>query len=227
MNGQSEQNSQGDLERRYRRLLACYPRAYRHEFGEEILAVLMATAVEGQQRPELAASADLIRAAFWMHLLPGRAHPPAPVRHAVALMVIGALTSLGAVITMLVSVPTLKAAVYRRYPSLTASQWHGVRTELTVKEIGVAVTIGLWLVLAWALARGHNAARGVFAGYFCLTALSLLVALSQDAAILAPADLVAGAVIWLVQLAALLLLVTEQAKSFYHSRTGWTPSPGH
>jgi hypothetical protein len=41
------------LERGYRRLLACYPRAFRRENEEEILAVLMACAQDGQTRPSL------------------------------------------------------------------------------------------------------------------------------------------------------------------------------
>ena len=36
------------LERGYRRVLACYPKAFRRESEEEILAVLMATAGEGR-----------------------------------------------------------------------------------------------------------------------------------------------------------------------------------
>lgn len=36
-----------ELERRYRRLLACYPRAYRHESEQEILGVLMDGARDG------------------------------------------------------------------------------------------------------------------------------------------------------------------------------------
>ena len=51
-----------DLERRYRRLLACYPRAFRREHEQEILAVLMAGADEGQQRPRLGEAANLIKA---------------------------------------------------------------------------------------------------------------------------------------------------------------------
>ena len=46
------------LERGYRRLLACYPRAYRREHADEILAVLMAGAGEEQRRPRLAESAE-------------------------------------------------------------------------------------------------------------------------------------------------------------------------
>ena len=44
------------LERSYRRRLACYPRAWRRENEEEILAVLLACAAEDQRRPGLAAS---------------------------------------------------------------------------------------------------------------------------------------------------------------------------
>ena len=56
------------LERSYRRMLACYPKAFRRTNEDEILAVLMATAAEGQRRVRLAESADLIRGALRMHL---------------------------------------------------------------------------------------------------------------------------------------------------------------
>ena len=57
-----------DLERRYRQLLACYPRLFRREHEQEILAVLMVGAAEGQQRPELGEAANLIKHALWMRL---------------------------------------------------------------------------------------------------------------------------------------------------------------
>jgi hypothetical protein len=56
------------LERRYGRLLACYPRAFRREHEQEILAVLMAGADEGQQRPRPAEALNLIKHALWMRL---------------------------------------------------------------------------------------------------------------------------------------------------------------
>jgi hypothetical protein len=56
------------LERRYRSLLALYPKDYRREHEQEILSVLMAAATEGQQRPRLAESADLVRSAILMRL---------------------------------------------------------------------------------------------------------------------------------------------------------------
>jgi len=62
---------QADLERGYRRVLACYPRSFRRESEQEILAVLMASAREGQQRVGLAESADLVRGGLRMRLRPG------------------------------------------------------------------------------------------------------------------------------------------------------------
>jgi hypothetical protein len=55
-----------DLERRYRRLLKCFPARYRREHEQEILSVLMAGATEGQRRPGLADSADLVMSALFM-----------------------------------------------------------------------------------------------------------------------------------------------------------------
>lgn len=56
------------LERGYRRLLAWYPRAFRRENEEEMLAVLLAGARPGQQRPGLADAANLIACGLGMHL---------------------------------------------------------------------------------------------------------------------------------------------------------------
>ena len=56
------------LERRYRSLLALYPKAFRREHEQEILSVLMAGAPEGQTRPRPGESADLIRSAILMRL---------------------------------------------------------------------------------------------------------------------------------------------------------------
>jgi hypothetical protein len=47
-------------ERGYRRLLAWYPRAFRRAHEEEMLAVLLAAARPGQQRPGLAETVNLI-----------------------------------------------------------------------------------------------------------------------------------------------------------------------
>jgi len=43
-------NEAASLERGYRRVLACYPKAFRQESGEEILSVLLSSAQQGQRR---------------------------------------------------------------------------------------------------------------------------------------------------------------------------------
>jgi hypothetical protein len=56
------------LERRYRRLLAFYPRAFRREHEQEVLSVLMAAAEREQRWPRLAEAANLLRSAISMRL---------------------------------------------------------------------------------------------------------------------------------------------------------------
>ena len=70
------------LERRYRSLLALYPKAFRREHEQEILSVLMAAASEGQKRPRLAESADLLRSAIFMRLRQTNVPTPWEYSHA-------------------------------------------------------------------------------------------------------------------------------------------------
>ena len=56
------------LERRYRRLLALYPNGFRREHEQEMLAVLLAGAAEGQRRPLLAEAIDLVINAIFMRM---------------------------------------------------------------------------------------------------------------------------------------------------------------
>jgi hypothetical protein len=56
------------LERRYRRLLAFYPKAYRRGHEQEMLAVLIAGAAERQRRPSLEEAIDLVSNAILMRL---------------------------------------------------------------------------------------------------------------------------------------------------------------
>jgi hypothetical protein len=62
--------SSKNLERRYRRLLAFFPEAFRRDREQEVLTVLMDGAKPGQQWPRPAESADLIKNSIpmrWRH----------------------------------------------------------------------------------------------------------------------------------------------------------------
>jgi hypothetical protein len=209
------------LERGYRRLLACYPRTFRRENEQEILGVLMVGARPGQRRPALAESADLVRGALRLRLRPGGTRPPRTVLGAVKLMYLGAALELTALITIVVTTRSVRAALTQRYPGFTAAQWHGVVDMLVAREAAVAVAIAVWLFLAWANGRGHDWARVGFLSYFALATVAMIAAVAQNAAVYARADLIVGAAIWLVGLAVMVLIFNKESGPYYQ------PEPAH
>lgn len=70
------------LERRYRRLLALYPKAFRREHGQELLSVLLAGASDGQRWPSPAEAFDLVSHAIFMRVRYTRVPPAWEYRHA-------------------------------------------------------------------------------------------------------------------------------------------------
>ncbi len=82
------------LERRYRRLLAFYPKAFRREHEQEMLSVLMTAAPEGQRRPRLAESADLVRNGLFMRVRQTRLPSSWEYRHAGLMLPVRAITGM-------------------------------------------------------------------------------------------------------------------------------------
>jgi hypothetical protein len=213
-------NDSAELERRYRRLVARYPRAFRREHEQEILSVLMDCAPEGQRRPGLLESADLVKSAVWMRVRPGAPRSAPTVFAAVRLMYVGAALELGALVTVLLTLGGLKSAILQRSPHFTGAQWHAVlRAHVLPVEIGAPVAAGLLLWMAWANGRGHHWGRIAFAVLFGINSLSLLSGIAGHSATYAPADLTAGIVLWLAALATLLLILNKRSAAHY----GHTP----
>ena len=208
-------NSSASLERGYRRLLAVYPRAFRRENEEEILSVLMSTAAQDQVRPGLAISADLIRSGLLMRLRPTVPHSARTVRAAVTLICLAALAELAAVITIVATSTAVLNYVHRTTPSAA----HMAALSLTRDEIGGPIAIILMLWLAWAIGRRHDWARVVFIIFWGITTLSIIAALSEGAAVAAPADFAGGVLVWLLQLAAVLLIFARQSAPYYRHRS--------
>ena len=206
-------SEQASLERRYRRLLAWYPRSFRRKNEEEILAVLLACAQEGQQRPGLAASADMIKGALqvWLRPAPGQPHS---VRIAFRLVCAGAVAQLATMIMIVATAGRVRSAIARGYPGLAAAQ-HDVKTMLVVHYAGAALGVVLCLVATYALMRGRDWARIVVAADFGWITLNMLYTTLQGGAVYAPADMVAGTVEWLLFLPACVLLFTATSGRFY------------
>ena len=153
---------QEHLERAYRRLLAWYPRKFRHENEQEILAVLIAGAPPGQRRPGLAEAADLIRSGLWLRLWPSVPRSARTVRAAVKLMYAGAAVStVNLVILLALTVDIKGSASWLNTPFIPVSiAWS-------------LAPLALWLWMARETGRGRNWARIVSTVLFGAATLDL------------------------------------------------------
>jgi hypothetical protein len=206
-------NETAGLERGYRRVLAAYPRSFRRESEQEILDVLLASAADGQRRIGLAESAALIRGGLRMRLRPA-GRPPRAVHGAVRLMCAGALAELAALVTIVVTAPGVRAALARA-PGPAAAQWHAALGMMTLREIVLGAAVLLWLHLAWAMSQGRDVARFGFAAFFALITMVMGVALAQQGAAYARADIIAGGAVWLLALATMILIFTRKSNTYY------------
>jgi hypothetical protein len=199
---------QSALERRYRRLLWSYPRGFRETHGEEILSVLMACARPGQERPGLAASADLIRSGLWMRLRPSLPPSAPSVRRAVWLMYIGASVTALTLIGVLISYPFGDESATLRF----AGRPQPVAVALTAGVVIALLTVGVWMLMARATSKGKHWVR---------TAATVLVALEtfQLASPIGLQEVFAG-VTWLIGLTTVSLLWRKDASTFFEQRRG-------
>jgi hypothetical protein len=212
-------NAAADLERRYRRSLAWYPRAFRREYEQEMLTVLMESARDGQRRPEVAQAANLVRNALWMRLRPGVPRSAPVVFAAVRLMYLGAVVEVLTLITLVLTAGMMRSEILKVDPGFTAAQWRAlVWTSIVPLVVGGTMAIVVWLWMAWANGRAHRWGRIVFAVFFAITTLSLLNGISQDAAAYAMPDLIAGIALWIVALATVVLLYTRSSARYFRAR---------
>jgi hypothetical protein len=214
---------QARLERGYRRLLAWYPRAFRRENGQEILAVLMACARDGQRRPGLAESADLIRSGLWMRLRPSVPRSARTVRAAVRLMYVGAAVSTVNLITLLALIGDVKVYHAVLGHRLTAAQVSQVNTlDITLAVVVDLVPIALWLWMARANGQGRDWARSLSTVLFGLATLNLTAAFKTPVIRVGVYATVFGPIVpvltWLVGLAAVWLLWRRASSAFFKPR---------
>jgi hypothetical protein len=210
-----------ELERAYRRLIACYPRSFRRENEEEIVAVLLATAPEGQRRPGIAESADLIRGAIRMRM--GLSRTPHTVLNAARLMYLGAVAEFGVVIVLWLTESSIRAAVAHRYPQLTATQLGGLSTLFTFELTVGSLAVLLWLFMAWAVGKGSQLARLAATFCFLLSTLGIIVDLSTGSPQFAPAAFTGACLLWLIGFAAIVNLFRKQSRAYYERQAALRP----
>ena len=196
------------LERAYRRLLAWYPRKFRHENEQEILAVLIAGAPPGQRRPGLAEAADLIRSGLWLRLWPSVPRSERTVRTAVKLMYAGAAVSTVNLVILLALIGDITVSQLLNTPFITVSiAWS-------------LAPLALWLWMARACGRGRNWARIVSTVLFGAATLDLTEVFGPPGIRLSLVPVIAGSptvpvLYWLVGLAAVWLLWRPASSAFF------------
>ncbi|GIF77573.1 hypothetical protein [Asanoa siamensis] len=147
----------GDLERRYRRLLALFPRRHRAEYGPEMLAALLAGAEQGRRRPRMREVVDLAGAALAAHAVArlGRSQWSAAA---------GAVGTIGAI--------GLTASVLRN-----VGLWHAVFDSFApMAGWGLALVVAL--LVFWPLA-----AVGAVAGRPALATVAAALGLTAQTAV--------------------------------------------
>jgi hypothetical protein len=207
----------GELERRYRRLLAWYPRAFRRENEQEIIVVLLALAPEGQRRPRLLESADLIRSGVWMRLRPRLPSSVPTVGSAVRLMYVGAAVC---VINLIISMISLAVTGPSGATLRLADRTESLPIAVTTGVAGGLVVVALWLWMARTTSRGRNWARILSTVLFGLATLELISVASEAQIAL---DLIFWAPTWLVSAAAIWLLWRPASGEFFEKRPPRSP----
>jgi hypothetical protein len=219
-------SASADLERAYRRLVRFYPRSFRRENTEEIIAVLLATAREDQRRPSLPEAADLLRGATLMRL--GLSGCPRTVLYAVRLMYLGALAEVALLAGVVLSASRIEAyargvALRSIGPHPTTAAVHQalatassvVGADLTADVTITVFAIAAWLFLAWANGKGSPYARvGALISFAFYATVSLFGFATGDLTVAPVAVTISCAVIAL-GLAANILLIAKPSWPYY------------
>jgi hypothetical protein len=208
------------LERGYRRLVACYPRSFRTENADEIIAVLLATSQEGQRRPGLAASADLLTGAVRMHM--GLSRAPRSVLTAVRLMCLGAVAELAVLITVLATWGSIRAHVIARYPQYSAQVTQLVNDHIVFDIVLLPLLVLGWLGVAWGNGRGSQPARVAAIMLTVAYTAVLVLDFSEGIVLLAPAATIVSAVAWALGVGAVAFILAPRSWPYYE-RPGARP----
>ena len=166
-----------------------------------------------------------------MHL--GMSRAPRPVRNAARLMCAGAVLTLADAVTVMVTLGGVRSAAVQDV-DFTGGRWHIFMLAVIVPALASApIVAGVWLWLAWATGRGYAWARFAFKVFFGLVTTGWLIGLvmggGDDATPHTWPDMLATTAIWLVALAALALIFSPTASTYYRRRAATqaaTPASG-
>lgn len=201
------------LEQRYRNWLRWYPRWFRRDHAEEVLAVLLDGAPPEQHRPGPAECLDLARGGLVMRLRPRIPRSDRTTRAALWFMYASAAVGLVVLTTLLVTLDEVRTTILARDPGFSRAEWRGL-VAATFRPMAVALALSalVWSSLAWVRGRGHRWASLAVAGIFVENTGSLLHGLAHGSATYTPKVLLAGGVLWSLEAVAVVLLTVGESR---------------
>ena len=139
---------------------------------------------------------------------PGRPAPPRTVKTAVVLMYAGAAVT---AVTLLVTVLTIHSieSTMETKANYTPQQAHQLVVAAIVEAL---ITLGLWLLMAWANRSGQVWGRMVATILFVANTIGLLLAFARGADVV---NLVFAVLVWLIGLGAIVLLWRKESSQFF------------
>jgi hypothetical protein len=139
--------------------------------------------------------------------------PPPSIQNAVRLMYVGAAISAISLIVTLTTVSSLRTAIHKANPALSAAKLHSAETAAVVLAIVLGlIGIGLWIWMARANKAGKSWARITGTVFFGIDTLDLLGLFAQRPAAI---SVVFAVVIWLIGLGAVIMLWRRESTAFF------------
>jgi len=139
---------------------------------------------------------------------PARPAPPRPVKTAVMLMYVGAAVTAITLIVTVLTIHSIETTMETR-ANYTPQQAHQLAVAAIVEAL---ITLGLWLLMAWANRSGYNWGRIAATVLFGLNTIGLLLAFLRGAGAV---SLVFAVVVWLVGLGAIVLLWRKESSQYF------------
>jgi len=150
----------------------------------------------------------------------GQPASPAPqsVTRAVQLMYAGAVASLIGIVIGLTTTGSLRSDIQKRSPTMTpAHVTDAVHLEIGFAIVGGLIAAALWIWMAQSNKAGKSWARILSTVLFAISTISALASLAGGALAGGGASRIYGIVVWLIGLAATILLWQRASSNYFKS----------
>jgi hypothetical protein len=143
---------------------------------------------------------------------------PQSVSRAVQLMYAGAAASLIGIVVNLTTAGSLRGDIEKRSPAMTpAHVTDAVHVEIGLSIAGGLIAAALWIWMAQSNKAGKNWARILSTVLFGIATISSLASLAGGALAGGGASRIYGIVVWLIGLAATILLWQRTSSDYFKS----------